>query len=56
MRYWKFLALPALISFAEHPELCTGPGIHQYRSSAGVPVRLLRLRPVQLCPIRVLRV
>src|SRR5258706_1679753 len=41
--------------FAERSALCTCSGLHQYRSRAGLPVWLLRLRPIQLRPIWVLR-
>src|SRR5258705_5630942 len=40
---------------ADRPALCTRPGLHQYRSRAGLSVWLLRFRPIQLRPIWVLR-
>ena len=56
MRHWKFFTLPVLIGvLLSIPRSAPGSGFRQYRSSAGLPLWLLRLCPVQLRSIRILR-
>ena len=52
MHSWQFLALPILVAASLNIPSSVAAQVHQYRNRASVPVWLLRLRPIQLRPVR----